>query len=455
MLRIVAVAGMALLVAMPAVAQDTHYWYDQFGNRALLLSGAVVGEPADLSAVYYNPGGLGLNARTELLLAGLVLGVSGASLDGAVPGGDALTHTQFDVAPSLIAGEIRMGQSKHRFAYSILKRYGSTFLASSQVDLPGEPLGVPLVELLANSMRIDTDLSEYWGGGTWSYPVTPDLGVGVTTFIAVRNQRRYASNSVQLLTTGNRAVVGNVATDYDYQHWRMLWKIGAQGRFADWNVGLTLTTPSIGLHGSGDVRNNLTLVGQAQDAAGNYFTVVANNAQLGVATDYRSPLSIALGASRTFGANTVHLTGEWFASTDAYTVIDGQPFEGQTGQGPFDTAVVEQLDSVVNVAVGVERRFSEDLLAYFGFHTDFNAASDSPAANLSDTKWNFYHFSGGATLGALGRTFTLGGELALASDTIEIDPKDPFAPIGVPASVPASSYKLTILLGFSFLAGMN
>ena len=451
-LRVIAAAGLALLIAVPAAAQDTHYWFDQFGNRALLLSGAVVGEPADLSAVYYNPGGLALAEQTELLLAGLVLSVNGVQLIDAVADGGDLSQSRFDVAPSLLAGEIPLSESRHRFAYSVMKRYGSSFLATGQADIEGIAFGLPVVELLGNSLRVDSKLSEYWGGATWSYPIRPDLGIGVTTFVAVRNQRRYATNNVQILTTGDRAAVGGMSTDYDYHHWRALWKIGAQGRFRDWNVGLTVTTPSVGLFGTGDLRNDLTIVSQLDTPEGP-LTVIANDAQLGVPADYRSPLSIAVGAGRAFGPTTLHVTAEYFAPLDAYTVIDGQPFVGQTGDGPFDTAIVEQLDSVLNVAVGVERRFREDLLAYFGFHTDFNAASDEPLANLSNTKWDFYHFSGGATVSATGRSFTLGGELALASDTIAVSTGDPFEPLGAPAATQASAYKLTILLGFSFLAG--
>ena len=48
-LRIIGVCvcvALVTVVAAPATAQDAHYWTDQFGNRALLLGGAVVGDPA-------------------------------------------------------------------------------------------------------------------------------------------------------------------------------------------------------------------------------------------------------------------------------------------------------------------------------------------------------------------------------------------------------------------------
>jgi len=447
------VVALAVLAFAPAAqAQDSHYWFDQFGNRALLLSGAVVGDAADLSSVYYNPGALSLVEETELLLAGLVLNIGKTTISDAVADGEDLSQRRFDVAPSLIAGQIPMEGSKHRFAYSVLKRYGAEYRAVAQAELTGGEFELPTLALLANAMRIDSRLSEYWMGGTWSYPVSPSWGVGVSTFVAMRSQRRFATNSVQILSTDNRAAIANVSTDYDYFHWRVLWKLGVQGKFDNWDVGLTVTTPSLGLFGSGSVGNNLTIVGQVVDENGMPLTRIASNYQESVAARYQSTGSVALGAARTFGPTSVHLSGEYFAPVDAYTVVDGQPFTGQTSGETINTAVIDELDDVFNFGVGIERVFSPDLLGYFGFHTDFNAASDNASVNLSHTRWNFYHFSGGATMNAAGTSFTLGGNLALASDTLKIDTDDPFSPIGLPPELQASSYKLTILLGFSFLS---
>jgi len=453
--RLIAAALVALigfLVTPAARAQDSHYWFDQFGNRALLLSGAVVGDPADLSSVYYNPGGLSLTEQAELVLAGLVIGVTGTTLENAVADGGDLKQTQFDVAPSLIAGEIPIEGSKHRFAYSVLQRYGSEFRSLAEADISGADLGQPSVSFVSNRAQLDSALSEFWAGGTWSYPVRDNVGIGISTFFAVRSQRRLASNTVQLLDPDGRAIVANVSTNYDYYNWRVLWKLGAEGEIAQWKIGVAVTTPSVNLFGSGQVGNNLTFVGQIPGPGGSLPAAVASDFQTGRAATFKSPLSVAVGAGRTFGLTKVHVAMEYFTSVPLQTVIDSAPFVGQSDGREYPTAVREALDDVLNVGLGVEQEFSENVHAYFGFHTDFSAAGDNPEANLSSTRWNYYHISGGATLSAVGRRFTLGGNLALGGDELVIDPNDPFAPIGFPPEVPVSSYKLTVLLGFSFLA---
>ncbi|MGD8412871.1 MAG: hypothetical protein PVF33_01490, partial [Candidatus Latescibacterota bacterium] len=55
----VCLVALATLVGRPTYAQDTHYWNTQYGPRSMLLSGAVIGNIADMSATYYNPGALG------------------------------------------------------------------------------------------------------------------------------------------------------------------------------------------------------------------------------------------------------------------------------------------------------------------------------------------------------------------------------------------------------------
>ena len=38
--------------AAPLIAQDTHYWNDQYGPKSMLLGGAVIGSVNDMSATY-------------------------------------------------------------------------------------------------------------------------------------------------------------------------------------------------------------------------------------------------------------------------------------------------------------------------------------------------------------------------------------------------------------------
>ena len=48
LLAVVSLLGLAA----PGLAQDSHYWTNQYGSRATLLGGAVIGGVLDLSVTY-------------------------------------------------------------------------------------------------------------------------------------------------------------------------------------------------------------------------------------------------------------------------------------------------------------------------------------------------------------------------------------------------------------------
>ena len=64
-----ALTACAIVPPQNAVAQDTHYWSNQYGPKSMLLSGAVIGSVHDMSATFYNPGALGYIDKPDLLLS--------------------------------------------------------------------------------------------------------------------------------------------------------------------------------------------------------------------------------------------------------------------------------------------------------------------------------------------------------------------------------------------------
>ena len=104
-----------------AFSQDTHYWNTQYGPRSMLLSGAVIGSIADMSATYYNPGALGYIKKPELLLSANVYEISTLTVqDGGGEGID-LESNGFNPLPNMLAGAFRkswLGENK--LAYSLL-----------------------------------------------------------------------------------------------------------------------------------------------------------------------------------------------------------------------------------------------------------------------------------------------------------------------------------------------
>ena len=122
-------AGVALATlvaaAAPALAQDSQYWNIQYGPVGQLLGGQVVGSTRDLSATYYNPGGLALGEKTDFLLSVQAFSMRTTSTK-PLAGGPFLdtSQTDFDAFPGFVAFSFPRGWlgDRTQLAFSVLTR---------------------------------------------------------------------------------------------------------------------------------------------------------------------------------------------------------------------------------------------------------------------------------------------------------------------------------------------
>ncbi len=441
---------LALLLGRAAVAQDSHHWTDQIGNRARLLGGAVIGSADDLSALFYNPGSLALVENPELLLAGSVLQLTSVRLENVEAPERGVGQLTAQLSPSLFAGEIGGGEpSRNRVAYSFLTKVSTKFRLSDRSSTTTPDFSARELDLAGIDSRLELDLTEYWFGGTYARKLGESSGIGVSTFLAVRNQSRRRQVFSQALTDEGQALVSLQSRDFSYQHWRLLWKFGYSTVLEKWKVGLSVTTPGVGLGGSGSTGIDRTLVGQAVDDEGHPTTEIASNFQK-TSAEFRSPLSVGGGAARTFGKARVHVSAEWFDRVSPYELLDTEPFEGQTSGETIATDVIYGLESVLNAGVGVEYAFRDDLGVYASFRTDRSGFDESLDTNASTTTYDIFHVAGGASFGVGGQDFTLGGVVAFGNSVLEPDITDGAARNPM---LDVRYTRVTIILGVNFSFG--
>jgi len=380
-----------------AAAQDTHYWTYTYGTRASLLNGAIIGSVIDISATYYNPGALPLIEEIEVLLAARsfhypniwLRGVGGSDLD--------LKSSRLAPAPSIVAGMFKVDWAgNHRFGYSILTRQ------SARLDIKGSWVGTrDSIPGLSNSESasadaiVNEDLSETWVGMSWGYGLRPGIGLGITQYAAFRYHKAAFQSRLQGLNDDGSLALASSLMYYDYANWRMLWKLGATIEYANMSMGLTLTTPSLRFYNQGASGVNVTATG-IDPGGGTDETFVGVDYAGDVESDYRTPVSLGLGATYLAGATKVHFSAEWFGAVDRYTVLDAGDFPVQSGGDTLSNRVTHELDSVINFGVGLEHSFRETFQVYGGFATDFSARKEGTETNLSITDWDIYSISGGA-----------------------------------------------------------
>ncbi len=297
--RLVAFLGWAALAA-PVAGQDSHYWTSQFGNRARLLGGSVVGSATDLSGIYYNPGALALVPKPELLLSGTVFQYERVGVANALGPNSNIADSRFAMVPSLFAGEIHFDAlGENRVGYAFLTRQDAEFRINERADITDRlQAALPGLEFASTGVQYESRLREYWVGGSWSRKISERIGFGVSPFVAVRNQRARSQSLTQALGQAGGGGIALSNQSYDYYHWRLLLKAGVSTDWEEWKLGFTVTTPSLGLFGSGDSGLDLSAIGQDVDQDGRTATSITSDFQEGISADYTLPSRLPSGPPR-------------------------------------------------------------------------------------------------------------------------------------------------------------
>jgi hypothetical protein len=438
MKRVIALGS--LLLAAPAAAQDAHYWSQQYGTRSELLAGAVVGSPQDLSTTYYNPGGLAQLETSSFLLSASAFEYQSLAVEDADGLFTDASNDRLGTAPSLFTGMFPRDWVRGVLAYSFLTRQKFDLRINSwRADvLPasdGEQIGA--------NVFIDRRLTEDWGGVTWSEPFG-EVGIGVSLYGAYRSQRGRTELLSQPIPTGSTGLDFSVVDDYSYWHFRMLAKIGLHWDNEKASVGLTFTTPGLGLFGQGRAAYHRNVHG---DSALGVPDIAESQVENGLSVEYKSPASLAAGVRTSWGRSAYYLTVEWFDAVDPYDVLDASAFP-QTGFGSTITAELRQeLKSVVNVAVGCEYTPRELVTVFGSFLTDFSAASPDPQISHAIATWDILQVTAGAAFRIGSVDFTLG--MSYGSGSEGFHPNSDVVPPGL-RSAKVQYRRLRAFLGFEF-----
>jgi len=427
-----------LLVPSLVAAQDAHYWTNQYGTRAELLGGLVVGGLVDLSATYYNPGALAHVTNPTLILTTDAWELVTIKLDNGAGEEFDLSSTRLRSAPRIFALQIP-SHSKHRYAVSILTRHDFDLEVEAGTSIPRDSIaaGATAVAASAETTR-RASLSEAWAGFTWSYPLSARVGLGATGYLALRSQRRRRQLTAALVDTSG---VGAAAISYDdlrYWNMRALAKVGLQVDFDPLRLGVSVTTPGLSLLGEGETKVNVaSVIGDTLDSG----ALVANT-QKGLPATYQSPLAIAVGAEYDLGRTSFYATAEWFNGVGAYRIVDAEPFVGQTTGDTLSVDIIQSLSPVVNVGIAVEHALSEVVQLYGAVATD-RSADDGGVDPLSTATWDILHFTAGAAFRVGSSDLTLGASYGYGNgETLPLD----F--LGVPTDVTGTYRSVKLIFGF-------
>ena len=205
--------------------------------------------------------------------------------------------------PAMLAFHIGPHEEGNHFAFAFLSRYESDFDLGYSASDVSEASAVAA----AGYGRFKHRVLEYWFGGNWSRRVSRNVSIGLSPFFAFRGQRSRRSLAAEQLAPDLQrgAFVG---IENEYNHMRVLAKLGVAWRPGSWQLGANLTAPGFKVYSDGKTNFNATA------ASGTGVTLLAATTQKGLEATYHAPWSVAVGATRRFERSAVHATVEWFSA---------------------------------------------------------------------------------------------------------------------------------------------
>jgi hypothetical protein len=413
-----------------ATAQDDHYWSQQYGAESTLLGGAMVGGAADNSAIYYNPGALAFINNPSLSIDANVYRMDRTIISDGAGNGLNLNSAQISIFPQIISGMLKlMKDERFKFSYALLTRNHNNILMKTRYTSPASETDPdnpkPTATSYIGSYDYVNQLDEQWLGIGAGYKVSDRIGAGVTLFGIYRGQTYQLSNFTKEVNFVDPYYTFSTVTNDEavkYTSIRMLAKFGLNYLSGSWRAGITLTTPSFGIHSTGSIQrenSNIVISENAEDMKENFLIM---DSKSGIAATYRHPLSIAFGIDFQSEKTRLAFSAEYFARISTYHLLEpsSEPFLYPTSW--LDSASIAPLINrylhvqnaarpVLNAGLGFNQRIFRQFSILLGVYTDFSSYDEPPEADEllhGSGSWAIYHFSAGGSYHKQKHTITLG-----------------------------------------------
>jgi len=395
-------------------AQEDNYWNIQYGTRSTLLGGAVIGSVSDLSATYYNPGAIALFPEVKFILSTQAYQYDKYKVKNGAGEDRDLNYSSITPSAGFAAFNIDFGFLKNdRIVVSVLTRQLGEFdFKNRLIDSVEVIESSPGKEKFAGGVDYFRKFQEVWAGITYSNKINEVIGLGCTGYIAVNSYTNQSTTILQALKTDGNIASYNRISNYTYNNWRTLLKGGIGINLNPLTMGISFTTPSLNLFGSGSVGTHLFISGLDT----NRFS---SNYQDDVGSEYKTSWAVGFGAAYRLEKFKFHFSAEWFDGVDEYYVLDTQPFESQSSGEVLTNDLTNQTNSIINYGLGIDYFAADSLIFSAGFISDYSAKADEESLIQPKTLvMDLFHISAGSTFRIWKSMLTLGLVYTYGSENI-------------------------------------
>jgi hypothetical protein len=437
-----------LVICMFSYGQDSHYWNIQYGTKATLLGGTVIGSVTDLSATYYNPGALSLFTDQKVILSAKVYQIEKIKIQNGAGTNKDLDYTSITPAPSFVAINIKIDSTgRNKLAFSLLTRQLMNFdFESGEMSEDTDP---STYSYTTGGFSMKQDFKEIWTGVSYSHKLNRMLSLGATAYIAYRDQTTDFQTVIEAFQIDQQIASLLAYRKLKFINYRTLLKAGLAVNLKPITLGLTITTPSIDISGSGSYGYH-NFVNNPADAGNNIYE---SNLQYDLNSKYNTSWAIGLGGAYWGEKINVHLSGEWYNAVKKYQPLTLEPFYSQSSGDTLQKEINQEFNNILNAGIGIDCKLNDKICLSGSFITDFSANIENLKSNISLSKWDIYHVSAGSNFEigkaeiTLGLSFSSGGDV-IHQNTDIADPGNLLSNLN--QEVYVKYYRLKALFGFVF-----
>ncbi len=290
--KILIAISFILLLTTSIQGQEDNYWNIQYGTRSTLLGGTVIGSVSDLSATYYNPGAIALFRDVNFILSAQAYQLDNYKIKNGAGEGRDLDYSSLTPSATFAAFNIKFGFLKDdRIVVSVLTRQSNQIEFNTRIiDSIDVISSSPGKEDFAGGIDYSQNFKDVWAGLTYSAKLSDIIGIGCTGYVAVKSYSNKNLTVLEALLDNGDIASYTKIFNYRYNNWRTLFKAGVGINLNPLTLGLTVTTPSLNLFGSGSVGTHLFVSGLDT-------STFSSNYQDEVKSEYKTSWAAGFGAA--------------------------------------------------------------------------------------------------------------------------------------------------------------
>jgi hypothetical protein len=393
-------AGLIFVAGRTALADDTHYQDYPLGGRAVGFGGAFGAIADDPSGIFFNPAGLvdsnRLSVQISTTLYGLEISDTFFSAVERAANLDTV-FTELNVIPSSGSFVSTLGTqgSDHRpqqaYGFGAFVPSYRSYSVQSVATIPIDELGCD--QLAYQRKVLDR---QYYFGGAFAHRLDEFLRFGVSAFLTYRSLSDLEETSCFSSSASENQPFATAQTNLDMGVASILLSLGMKLDLnASWTLGLNVTTPSIRVFDTANVRVTQGFANPDPSRPQTEFSVRelrGLEANTKVGTTLRFGVAYTVPRTLTWAADAV------FQSPTKFTLFEIPPEEDRVRDAITLITRIER-NFVINLSTGAEYLMSRRFSVAGGLFTNFSSAPGIPGeagARFEDARLPHVHAFGGS-----------------------------------------------------------